>query len=41
MPNNNNILDAKVFVPLKRLSKFWIYLNLPFINFETELDLSW
>ena len=40
MPNNNNILDAKVVVPLKYLSNFWISLDLELINSEIELDLS-
>ena len=40
-PNNNNMLDAKVVVPLKYLSTFSISLNFPLINFEIELDLSW
>ena len=41
MPNNNNILDAEVVVPLKYLSNFWRSLDLPLINCEIELDLSW
>ena len=40
-PNDNNILDTEVFVPLKYLSIFWRSLDLPLINCETELDLSW
>ena len=40
-PNNNNILDAEVVVPLKYLSNFWRFLDLPLINCEVELDLSW
>ena len=39
-PNNNNILDAVVVV-LKHLSNFWRYLDLPLINCEIKLDLSW
>ena len=39
-PNNNNILDAAVLVPLKYLSNFWRSLDLPLINCEIELDLS-
>ena len=39
-PDDNNILDAAV-VPLKYLSNVWRSLDLPLINFETELDLSW
>ena len=41
MPNNNNILDAEVVVPLKYLSNFWRSLDLPLISCEIELDLSW
>ena len=41
MPNNNNILEAEVVVPLKYLGNFWRSLDLPLINFEIELDLSW
>ena len=39
--NNNNILDTKVVIPLKNLSKFWRSLDIPFINCEIELDLRW
>ena len=39
--SNNNILDAKVVVPLKYLSNFWRFLDLPLINCEIELDLKW
>ena len=41
MPKNNNILDAKVVVPLKSLSNFWRSLDLPLINCEIKLDLTW
>ena len=40
-PNNNNTLDAEVIVPLKCLSNFWRFLNLPLINCKIELDLTW
>ena len=40
-PNNNNILDAEVFVPLKYLSTFWRSFDFPLINCEIEIDLSW
>ena len=40
-PNNNNIFDAEVNVSLKYLSNFWRSLDLPLINCEIELDLSW
>ena len=40
-PNNYNILDAKVVVPLKYLSNFTRFPNLLLINCEIELDFSW
>ena len=39
-PNNNNILDAEVVVPLKYLSNFWISVDFSLINCEIELNLS-
>ena len=39
-PDNNNILEAEVVVPLKYLSNFWRSLDLPLINCEMELDFS-
>ena len=39
--NNNSRLNAEVVVPLKYLSNFWRSLNLPLINYEIELDLTW
>ena len=41
IPNDNNILDAEVLVPLKYLNNFWRSLDLPLNNCEIELDLSW
>ena len=41
IPDDNNVLDAEVVVPLKKLSNFWGSLDLPLINFEIELDLQW
>ena len=41
MPNDNNILDAEVVVPLKYLSKFWRSLDLLLIYCEIELDFRW
>ena len=40
---NNNLTknDVKVVVPLKYLSNFWRSLNIPLINCEVELILSW
>ena len=40
-PKDYNTLDTEVVVPLKYLSIFWGLLNLPLINFEIGLDLSW
>ena len=40
-PNNNNILDAEVVVPLKYLSIFGRSLNFLLINCEKELGLKW
>ena len=31
-PNDNNTLNADIVVPLKYLSKFWRFFNLPLIN---------
>ena len=39
--NNNSRLNAEVVVPLKYLSIFWRSLDLPLINCEIELDLTW
>ena len=33
--------DAKVAVPLKHLSNFWRNLDIPLINCEVELILTW
>ena len=40
-PNNNNILDAEIVVPLKYFSNYWRSFDLPLINCEIELDLSY
>ena len=39
--DNNNRLNPEVGSPLKYLSNFWRSLDLPLINCEIELDLSW
>ena len=39
--NTNNILNAEVFVSLKYLSNFWRSLDLPLINRQIKLDLTW
>ena len=33
--------DAKIFVPLKYLSKFWRIIDMPLINCEVSLTLTW
>ena len=33
--------DVKVVVPLKHLSNFWRHLDIPLINCEVQLILSW
>ena len=40
-PDDNNTLEREFAVPLKYLSNFWRFLDLPLINCEIELDLSW
>ena len=40
-PDNNNTLDTEVVVPLKYLRNFWRSLDLPLVNREIEIDLSW
>ena len=40
-PNNKNILDAKVIIPLKYSGNFWRTLDFPIINCEIEHDLIW
>ena len=38
---NDSLTGAKVVIPLKRLSNFWRSLNIPLINCEVELILTW
>ena len=33
--------DVKVVVPLKHLSNFWTHLDIPLINYEVQLILTW
>ena len=40
-PNNDYRLDTEVAVLLKYLSNFWRSINLPLINCEIKLNLSW
>ena len=39
--NNLTKNDVKVVVPLKHLSNFWRRLNIPLLNCEVELNLTW
>ena len=39
--DNDSLTNAKVVIPLKHLSNFWISLNIPLINCEVELILTW
>ena len=40
-PNNDNEKDVEIMVPLKDLSNFWRTLELPLINCEVNLILTW
>ena len=40
-PNNDNKKDVKIMVPLKYLSNFWRTLEMPLINCEVNLILTW
>ena len=40
-PNNDNVKDVEIMVPLKYLSNFWRTLEMPLINFEFNLILTW
>ena len=39
--NDNGIIDVEIMVPLKYLSIFWRTLEMPLINCEIELILTW
>ena len=40
--NNNKVFrDVKIAVPLKYLSNFWRYLEMPLINCKIHLELNW
>ena len=39
--NNLTKNDIKVVIPLKHISNFWRSLNIPLINCEKELILTW
>ena len=40
-PNNGNTKDVQLIVPLKYLSNFWRTLEMPLINCEVNLILTW
>ena len=39
--DNDSLTNAKLAIPLKYLSNFWRSLNIPLINCEVELILTW
>ena len=40
-PNNDNERDVEIMVPLKYLSNFWRTLEMPLINCEVNVILTW
>ena len=38
---DNGIKEVEIMVPIKKLSNFWRTLEMPLINFETDLILTW
>ena len=40
-PNDGNEKDVEIMVPLKYLSNFWRTLEMPLINCEVSLMLTW
>ena len=40
-PNNGNVKDIEIIVPLKYSSNFWRTLEMPLINCEVNLSLTW
>ena len=40
-PNNGNTKDVEIIVPLKHLSNFWRTLEMPLINCEVNIILTW
>ena len=40
-PNNGNVKDVEIIVPLKYSSNFWRTLEMPLINCEVNLSLTW
>ena len=40
-PDDGNTKDVEIIVPLKYLSNFWRTLEMPLINCEVNLILTW
>ena len=40
-PDDGNTKDVEIIVPLKYLSNFWRTLEMPLIDFEVSLELTW
>ena len=40
-PNNGNTKNVEIIVPLKYLSTFWRTLEMPLINCEVNIILTW
>ena len=40
-PNDDNEKDVEIMIPLKYLSNFWRILEIPLINCEVNLTLTW
>ena len=41
LQSNDSLTNAKIVIPLKHLSNFWKSLDIPLINCEVELILTW
>ena len=39
--NNDSLINVEVVIPLKYLSNFWRNLDIPLINCEVEIILTW
>ena len=39
--DNDSLTNAKIVIPLKNLINFWMALNIPLVNCEVELILTW
>ena len=41
IPDDGNTKNVEIIVPLKYLSNFWRTLEMPLINCEVNLELTW